>query len=425
MPDIKPFKGFVFDNLSVEIQDVIAPPYDEITPYKYKALLQQDEQNIARLQVGFEQGWYAHAARIWKSWRGNGVVVQDEKPALYVLHQQFKHNGKIFTRKGFIALCDIRPEQNHSMLPFYETNLQQRENRLRLLCATHAHFDQLMCCFEDDKNSLHSLLELSVQGDPFLQFVSHGIDYKLWRITQPSTIAHTIHFLAHEKVFITQGQHRLEAAIRYREQPELSGSAAIHASAGDYIPAYFCNARDESIFIQPVHRAIRMGSGFSREDILSKFHKNFVLNQYSKEQGLERLRESKSHSFLFAFPGIATCTLARLKNVELIPGLLDTIEDEFARTFDIHLLHYYILEKIFEISKDDQLFSDRMHYSHNESDIFELVQQQSCLGIFVNAPTINAISEAAQKGCKLPYQSTYFYPPLPSGMIMYSLDDEN
>jgi hypothetical protein len=45
---------------------------------------------------------YTRTAKTLTAWKENGILRQEEKPAIYVYHQIYEANGKKYIRKGFI-----------------------------------------------------------------------------------------------------------------------------------------------------------------------------------------------------------------------------------------------------------------------------------------------------------------------------------
>ena len=424
-PIVKPFKGIFYDKNMVEWQDVLAPAYHSLTPAQWDLYRKKDEKNISHLITGSESGWYAKSATLWERWKSQRDVDMDAKPAFYVLHQSMKTNGKTLVRKGCIGLLRLPSEGENHYSTLFDVNVQQRDDRMRLLEATKTHFDQITCFYNSPSAALDSLLTLSVHAEPFLEYVLDGVKTQLWRVTNQTMIDHALHFFSQEKFFIAEGSHRLAAAIHLRdsmrEQARAQGVESSDSPA-DYIPAFFCSVSEPASMIFPIHRVIDVEKEISREEIIAQLHKNFTLNQYSREQGLQKFRMAGKHAFLFALPGTPTCTLARLKNEELLPGLFEQTESELKQSLDLTILHDHILKEVLKISSEDQRYSDRITYVSDESEVFSCIQKRNAIGILHNAPSLPQLIEASAQSVSLPFQSFQFLPQLPSGMVMYSLD---
>ena len=91
--------------------------------------------------------------------------------------------------------------------------------------------------------------------------------------------------------------------------------------------------------------------------------------------------------------------------------------DKDYRCLGISFLNYIILNKLLKISPEDK---QRIIYS---VDVPGLVQQadidKTCLVFFVNPVKISDIIYLAKAGKKLPAKTTYFYPKVPSGLVIY------
>ncbi len=111
MPDVSPFRGVRYDVARVgTLSDVVAPPYDVIDPALQDRLYEASPYNVIRLELNRDEPGdtlagerYTRAARLLKDWLREGILREDDHPALYVYHQTFEIDGKIHTRKGFLA----------------------------------------------------------------------------------------------------------------------------------------------------------------------------------------------------------------------------------------------------------------------------------------------------------------------------------
>src|SRR5688572_20799134 len=109
MVDIAPFRALRYAQSKVgHISDVIAPPYDVITPAMQDLLYARHANNVVRVDLTkqdpgeAEDGKYDRANAMLLEWIRSGVLARDETPALYVLAQTFTGpDGVTRTRTGF------------------------------------------------------------------------------------------------------------------------------------------------------------------------------------------------------------------------------------------------------------------------------------------------------------------------------------
>src|SRR5687768_10968660 len=117
MPEIHAFRGVRYDLGHVgSLSDVIAPPYDVIGPELQDELYKKHPANSIRIILNREEpgdtetdNRYTRAARFYRNWQREGVLMTEPDPAVYVYHQSFDAGGRTFTRRGF--MCRVRLER--------------------------------------------------------------------------------------------------------------------------------------------------------------------------------------------------------------------------------------------------------------------------------------------------------------------------
>ena len=106
MAEIEPLRALRYDPARTGgLQDVVAPPYDVIDAPQRAALVARSPYNVVQIDLPQDgDDPYAAAAAQLASWRAEGVVVQDDRPALWPLSQEYTGpDGRRRTRRGFLA----------------------------------------------------------------------------------------------------------------------------------------------------------------------------------------------------------------------------------------------------------------------------------------------------------------------------------
>src|SRR6476660_8095473 len=111
MPDIQAFRGIRYDLGHIgSLSDVVAPPYDVISPEFQDQLYKKHPANIIRLELNREEpgddltnNRYSRAANFLKNWRSEGLLFTESTAAIYVYHQVFTYAGQSYTRRGFMG----------------------------------------------------------------------------------------------------------------------------------------------------------------------------------------------------------------------------------------------------------------------------------------------------------------------------------
>ncbi len=184
MPEIKPFRGIFYNLDKVNLSDVVAPPYDVISPEQQDRLYAASPYNVVRLILGREDERYSSAAKYYGEWRNESILIKDEMPSIYYLVQNFAAtDGTSVERSGFIARCRLEEFGKGSILPHEKTLAKPKEDRFRLLQATHATFSQIFGLYADREYPLGSYFDTTVQDRPFREVTFEGVRNRVWRIT--------------------------------------------------------------------------------------------------------------------------------------------------------------------------------------------------------------------------------------------------
>ena len=156
MVDIRAFRGvlYPFGN-DFKASDVLAPPYDVITKPERAAFAAKHPNNVVKLILpeirdddNETENQYTRAADLWREWRDERVLVQDNTPAIYCYDQTFAYNGNLVTRPGFVALIRVVNFSN-GVVPHERTHSGPKEDRLRLIKACQANFSSIFSLYSD------------------------------------------------------------------------------------------------------------------------------------------------------------------------------------------------------------------------------------------------------------------------------------
>ena len=101
MPQLMPFRGLRYTAAAGPLSDLLAPPYDVISPSQKAALDSRSPYNAIHLEfsnAGADP--YATVAGELHDWEANGVLARDPAPMLYVYEQRFTERGAHCLRGG-------------------------------------------------------------------------------------------------------------------------------------------------------------------------------------------------------------------------------------------------------------------------------------------------------------------------------------
>jgi len=111
MPEIQAFHGIRYDLGHVgSLSDVVAPPYDVISPELQEQLYKRHPANVVRLILNRQEprddehnSRYTRAARFLKNWHSEGLLFTEPRAAIYVYHQVFPTPADPSTAAGLCA----------------------------------------------------------------------------------------------------------------------------------------------------------------------------------------------------------------------------------------------------------------------------------------------------------------------------------
>ena len=72
--EIKPINAIVYNQDKVDINDVIAPPYDVIGEDYQDELYERSPYNIVRLILTKGENRYSDASKFFEDWKNEGVL---------------------------------------------------------------------------------------------------------------------------------------------------------------------------------------------------------------------------------------------------------------------------------------------------------------------------------------------------------------
>lgn len=403
MAEIIPFKGLRYNLQKIGSYDrVIAPPYDVISKKMQDNLYLSSEHNVVRLIHNRVPGEarYTEAADSLNKWQEQGVLVQDNEPAIYVYEQDFEFHGQRLQRKGFIAALKLKPLGEGLIYPHERTMSRHREDRLQLIRATRANLSPIFALYIDGNEIKQLLDEASVSKPAIKANDLAGVTQKLWLLKDKGKITLIQKAMKGKELFIADGHHRYETSLMY--QQEANGRGTVHRASTDYTMMMFIDMDDEGVVIKPAHRIVKTDS-MPFQKLLETLKLNFIVRDCSTlDEILQMLKENRD---------------------KVVFGLSDGLRFMFITykgkpEFDLVILHRE-LERVFGINnekvQDYISFSDNPRQALNQAGDGKVV-------FFVNPTPIETVKKMARAHKIMPQKSTYFYPKLTDGLVIRKLN---
>lgn len=435
MVRIAPFRGVFYNQKKVrDLGKVIAPPYDVISKEEHDKLYKKSPYNFVRLDLSQEPDSYGAVAQLLQEWQAQAILERDESPAIYFSTHRFKlKSGEQRNRQGFFALVELQDFSSGDIRPHEKTLDAPKEDRLQLMLASNAQLSPIFTLYAQPKDTLSRMLAIEVEGvTPFIEFEQdNGEECRLWRIADPVVIEKVQREMQSQQLLIADGHHRYEATLSYRDRMRSARGPWNGREAFNYIMAYFANINDDNVVILPTHRLVR---GFTHkpflelEEALQTF---FYVEQHpktpdGKNSFLKALKSAaKKHRVIGAsFKRDPRYLILRLKNKRNMQRLAKDLSAPL-RELDVSTLHLLILEHILGMPPEQQVSGENIRYSQDEELVLQALEKEDFQAAFIlNATKAEEIQTIVASGEKMPQKSTYFYPKLPSGLIVNKIDPE-
>jgi len=427
-----PFRGLRYNTgKACEIAQVVAPPYDVISPRERDAFCDGHQFSIVHVELGREQpgddegnNKYTRAGAIFAEWEKAGVVRQDPDPAYYVYDQEFPLGERTLTRRAFFAALRLEPFGSR-VLPHEETMPGPRADRLKLITACPVNLSPIFGIYPDARNEVALLLNASLPREPLASFVDFaGVRQTLWRIQNPRVLSGLSQQMESRRLYIADGHHRYETALLYRDFAIKAHGPLAPADARNFVMIACVSISDPGLVVLPAHRVIGGIPDFRYKTFLNKLSGQFDVRPVKASGAAAAdalLREMSGKQFAFGFYADGKANLVTLKNEDLA-DLNPAKRSSPWKRLDVSILVWLILEQALGFTHEDLANPERVRYVKDPAEAAQLVDSGSHqLVCYLNPTRLDQLEQVAQAGERMPPKSTYFYPKLLTGLVMRKL----
>ncbi|HTM21929.1 MAG TPA: DUF1015 domain-containing protein [Kofleriaceae bacterium] len=437
MPEILPFRGILYDPKRVQAAKVLAPPYDVIDDAGRAALAARDPHNCVRLIMPEGEGAarYQNAARLFADWQKSGVLVRDDRPAVYRYHQVFTvpELGRTFRRRGFIAAVRLHDFSERVVLPHERTHKGPKQDRLELMKATHAHFSQIFTLYSDPAGNSDRLFRKIEDRAPDLDGVTDdGAQHLLWRVPDREIIGKLAHMMAPLKLYIADGHHRYETMLALRDLFRAAGPLATHSQA-EYGTLFLSNMNDSGLVVLPTHRLLHSVPDLDPAKVMARaqpwFEITVIAGGARNPDAIRAGLIDRPHlrpGFAVVIAGdpdarvLSLRTDANLASAGILgsAALLD---------LDVTILHDLFLEHLAGVSRAAQDTKAHLDYLQDGARLRDRVAAgaPAQMGFIMTPTRVDQVRAVADAHEFMPQKSTYFFPKLASGIVINPIAPED
>ncbi len=443
MARIYPFRAWRYNPSAVRLNDVVTQPYDKISPAMQQAYYQRSPYNLVRIILGLpelfdaERGEsvYTRAARDFKAWREEGVLVQEKDPCVFAYAQRFTVPGTQTTmeRRGFIALGKLHDYAEQVVFRHEQTLAKPKSDRLNLLKATRAHFGQIFMLYSDPAKTVEAIL-YDADSTPDAEVTDeYGVMHRVWRVSDPAAIRLLTTAMADKKLIIADGHHRYETALGYmhewarehgavRLKPETSATQLPHPAQPEAAAMMtFVNMDTEGLVILPTHRVVHGIEGFDAHAFLKAAGEFFDVDSLPLQdapQLIQTLQRQNGTAFIAVTRGGDFLLRAKPEASTALGAIPERL-----RQLDLTHLHALVLERLLGLNAEKVREQTNIRYLRDAGEAVDQVRRGAADITFLTNPvTMEQLREVAFAGDVMPQKSTDFFPKLLSGLAIYALE---
>ena len=397
-----------------DLTNVVAPPYDQISPPMQERLYAMSPDNIVRVSYpadhpapGDTADKYRRARETLDRWLREGVWAREEWPAIYPYTQSYRVGGREVTRAGFVALGQVTDYAHGIVLPHERTHAGPKQDRLRLLEATGADTGLLFMLTGDPEGRVRAAT--APAGEPIVEARDlRGEMHRLWRITDPEAITRIQVLMASARVIIADGHHRYETAVEYARR---------HLGGDDKLMAFFTlEAPGLTIFAN--HRLVHGVAGFTWAELIDGARRWFDVAPLADPRAFE---PAPTRVGVVAGAEAAVLTL-RAGAAGSIAWPAGT--SAAWRRLAVSILHEGLLRPLLGIDDARLEAGSHVDYTADQAEAVRAAREGRCQAAFLIAPTTPAELQAVVRGGELlPQKSTHFYPKLLDGLVFHRMEE--
>jgi uncharacterized protein (DUF1015 family) len=414
--DIRPFKAITYTKKAGNPEDLITQPYDKIDVQMQKEYFAKSPFNFCRLILPTETNKYEAANQHIEQWLKEGILQREKQPALFVSMQEFSLDGEKHRRTGVIAGMRLYDYGENVVFPHEGTLKAPKADRLNMLRSVQKDLEPIFLIYSDPENKTLDFFGEVVKTEPIIQAVdSLGVKHSVWRVTDLEKIKQLQANLKDKPVVISDGHHRYESALAYRDEMRLKGNWTAD-SAFNFHMCYLVPVQEKGLLVLPTHRLLK---NFKLTDDLVDVFKFFfdVYEVEPKAEALDRfLRDHISEHAFCVYDGKKAYGL-QLKHDRAVYEFVNANVSKETKIFDVVILRDIVFKFILRTS-DLKMDENILYVRWTKTAVEKVDLGEASIAFLVNPVSAKTVAEIALQHELLPEKTTDFYPKLASGFLM-------
>ncbi len=395
--------------------EVASRPYDVLNSEEAKReATDRSLLHIIKPEIDFtpiadehSQEVYDKAVENFRRWRENGWLIQDKEEHYYIYAQTM--DGR--TQYGLAMCCHFEDYLSGAIKKHELTRPDKEEDRMIHVRNQKANIEPVFFAYPDNKE-IDTIVEQVVKNNiPDYDFTAEdGFGHQMWVIRDKATNDRiTELFAAIPALYVADGHHRTAAAARVGA--ECKAKNPNHTGNEEYCYFLAVTFPASQLKIIDYNRVLRDLNGLSKEELLERLQKDFVV----EDKGTEEYRPTGLHNFSMYLDGHWWSMTAK-------EGTYD--DSDPIGVLDVTVLSNLVLDKIFDIK--DLRTSKRIDFVGGIRGLGELKRRvdsgEMKVAFALYPVSMQQLINIADTGNIMPPKTTWFEPKLRSGVVIHSFE---
>jgi uncharacterized protein (DUF1015 family) len=437
MADVLPFRALRYRPEAVgDIAAVLAPPFDVIDSAQRAELEARSPHNIVRIELPNPGGVstdepYAAARELLSSWLDDGVLERDERPSFYRYVQEFEHEGHSVRRHALFARVRLEPWDAGSVLPHERTMAAPKRDRIQVMRHVRANISPVFALHRDPGAQVAASLDASKSLARYDCVTADGQHHVLTQCADAASSAAVSALFRGRPLYVADGHHRYETALAYRDERRAQAAQWTGDEPENFVMMALVAAEDPGLIVKAFHRLVRPPS--MPTDLLARLAGYFQIDDVTPKSydGTALLRLLARLQAAGTTGGTAIGALGleegrlhllTLRDIDAARALMPGEHSSAWKTLDVSVLDEVILRAALGV--DAEAGAGEVEFTDDAAEAMAQVEAGRWpLAFLLNPTPVEQVLAVADAGDRMPEKSTYFYPKMPTGLVLNPLDD--
>jgi uncharacterized protein (DUF1015 family) len=351
-------------------------------------------------------------------WRGEGLLALDDAPAIYDYTQEFEWAGARHRRQAYFCALRLEEWEKGIVRPHEHTLAKPKADRLDLLRATRTQISPVYGLFRP-----HGPKLVELPAEPLVDFESDRQRHIISAITSDEAIDTFRRLIDDSDVYIADGHHRYETALAYRDEVRLRATSWTGEEPENFVLMALTAHDDPGLLVLPTHRIVHRRPPV---DSVARLSRAFSIEPVADlGVAITRLAEvAEDGGSAFGAVGIGDgASVLALTGRPAVEALMPRDESPAWKRLDVNVLQYGVLQPLFAIDDAALTAGGAVTYTQDALDAERAVTSgDAACAFLLNATPVEQVLAVSDANGRMPQKSTYFFPKLPTGLVLRSLD---